>query len=200
MPFDELESVKKIDDAMNRGRYGEFVILYRPHPWMTPRLGERHFDTYSFKNVYFDKQVEEFYNMRFKDPKTAFKMKFPEFGYYPKLMKAVSAIICPISTIVLEGAMNKVPSLLICYHDNVNEFMPPSKMVEFDHIQDILNFPGIIPCYKENELLDGVDKLIEYTKDEVIKDKLYEATEYIVFRDSKSYPQRLREAVDGILK
>ena len=203
LPFDELGLIKILDEEICAGKYKDFAILYRPHPWMVKREDERHFSTYGFKNVFFDKQLEAYYNARFDEKgnfKTAEHVELPALDYYPKLMKIVSGIISPLSTITLEGALKGIPSVMICYSDDKNKFLPPNKVAEFEHVKDILEFPGVIPCFRKEELLSCVDKLVGIIDDRKIREKLSRATEYVVYRDDRKYSQRLLEAVKQILK
>ena len=202
LPFDDLGAIAIIDKAISAGRYPGYALLYRPHPWMMHREGERRFEDMGFENVYFDAQMRAGYEVRFESRQGAKTdvVRQPGLGYYPKLMGAVSGIVCPLSTIVLEGALCGVQSVLICYADDKNTFLPPSKVIEFDHMKEILGFPGIRACWKEGELLAAVDEMVGSADDDEPKRALVEATRAMVYRDDRPYSVRLTETVREFLE
>lgn len=201
-PFDDCSALKILDDEItNNKKYHDYIILYRPHPEKMPRKDEKHIFEYDFKNVYLDKQTEQFYNLSLdSNARSSFShLNEAKLDYYPRLLNSIDGVVGPPTTLSLEGAFIGVPYLIICYGDNKNVYLTPDKMSEFEHIKEILSFSGVIPCREQESLLACFEKLIMYTKDEDIKKNLIRDTEYILYRDHIPYPIRLKNAVDRLL-
>lgn len=202
LPFDDCGAMKTLDEEIENNRtYCDFCILYRPHPEMMHRNGERHFKEYNYKHVFLDKQMEEFYELRFKLASNNYPsfINKTDLDYYPKLMAAVDGIISAPTTLSLEGSLNGIPCLMICYNDGYNNYLSPEKMCKYENVREILAFPGMIPCYDKKDLITSLCKLIEYSRNSDIKQKMIKASEFVVFRDNQKYPERIKKVVDKIL-
>jgi hypothetical protein len=201
LPFDDVAVLKFLDNIIREEeRFQDFVILFRPHPESLERVNEVHISTLQLKNVYLDKQMEEFYNRHFDEyDEVPSYINKTSLDYYPKLLNSVVAMVSTPTTLSLEGALNKIPCLMICYNDGKHHYLSPDVVAQFEYIKDLLTFPGIVSCFDKEDLTSSFSKLVNISQDEKIKSQLFEATRYILFRDEKKYPTRLLKAVEGIL-
>ncbi len=198
MPFDDIQALKLLDQEISSA-YPDYVILFRPHPGMQRRVGEVNATECGFRNVYIDQQLAGYYAARF----TLQTGNYPSFDapldYYPALMKSVVGMICPPTTLSLEGALNGVPCLMICYGDGRNKWLSPDLVSQYENVEEVLQFPGVVPCYSETELLSCFQRIVECSKDDELRRRLVEATRYVVYRDEKPYDRRLCNLVDNLL-
>jgi len=201
MPFDDVQALQILDRAISE-TYSNYVILFRPHPEMHKRIGEANIAECGFRNVYIDQQVAAYYASRFQpgndDPPSY--VNNAELDYYPVLMKSIVGTICPPTTLSLEGAINGIPCLMICYGDGKNFWLTPDLMSQYENVEEVLSFPGIIPCRSEAELESCFRKLLAYSQDENIKKELVRATEYVVSRSGETYKSSLCALTDRLLQ
>ena len=200
IPFDDVQALAILDRAISSASL-EYVILFRPHPEMMKRVGEVSVEECGFRNVYMDQQLAGYYASRFKSKAEDYPsyLNNAELSYYPELMKSISGMICPPTTLSLEGAINGVPCLMICYGDGRNTWLSPDLVCQYENVEEILRFPGIVPCYGEADLLECFRKLVAYSEDDDVRNKLVDATRYVVYRDDKPYGKRLCNLVDKLL-
>lgn len=202
LPFDDVSVLEQLDKMISvNHRFTDYVILFRPHPEMMKRIDEKNINQFHFDNVYLDQQVANFYSSRFGMHDDDYKSQInnSDLDYYPMLLKSISGMICPPTTLSLEGAINGVPCLMICYGDGKNTYLPPDLVSQYENVQEILNFPGMIPCYQESFLSECFEKLIEFSNTENIRNKLSKASNYVVYRDENSYDKRLLLVVNNLL-
>jgi hypothetical protein len=202
MPFDDVAALASMDRLISEcPEYSEYVVLFRPHPEMLRRANERHIKDMGFQHVHLDQQVADFYNKRFanNDWSVPSAVNDTELEYYPALLKSVDAVVCPPTTLGVEGAMNGVPCLMICYGDGKNTWLTPDKMSQYESVEEVLAMPGIVPCRSEQDFHACFKELIRLSKDEEAKATLAKATEYVVYHDDKPYVERLAALLDTLI-
>jgi hypothetical protein len=202
IPFDDISAIEILDRLISSDpAYSEFVILFRPHPEMMRRSDERSFADCHFRNVYLDRQVAAYYTARFdvgNDNDKSF-INNAELDYYPALLKTVVAVVCPPTTLGVEGAMNGAPCLMICYGDGKNTWLSPEKMCQYESVEEVLDMPGVVACSAEADLIDCFRTVIELSGNPEARNQLALATKYIVYRDPTPYAERLRILVGRMI-
>lgn len=202
LPFDDMSVLEVLDTEISlNSDLCDYVILFRPHPEMMKRVSERDFNDCDFKNVFIDRQVGNFYRSRFQ----AASDDFPSFinnaalEYYPLLLKSVSCVVCPPTTLALEGALNGSPCLVIGYSDGKNTKLSPDQICKYGFMSDLLAMPGVIPCFREDSLQESFKNLIEISLNSEARSTLVNSTRGIVYRDDIPYAGRLLKLVHEIV-
>jgi hypothetical protein len=194
IPFDDISAIEILDRFISSDpAYSDYVILFRPHPEMMKRSGERAFADCHFSHVHLDRQVAAYYTSRFDkavDSEQSY-INNAELDYYPALLKAVVAVVCPPTTLGVEGAMNGAPCLMICYGDGKNTWLSPDQMCQYESVEEVLAMPGVVACHAESDLTACFAQAIRLSQDHDARHLLAEATRYVVYRDSTPYAQRL---------
>lgn len=202
LPFDDISALKLIDQEIsNNPKMKDYVILFRPHPEMMWRMDERNIQEEGFDNVYLDNQLVDFYNSRFKSSDKSFisSINNTDLSYYPALLDSIVAMVCPATTLALEGLINGKPCLMICYNDGKNFYLSPDQLAKYENVQEVLSLEGVLPCFSENDLIPLLNKLIDISKVSDCKAKIISGTRGIVFTDDKSYGDRLLNFVNEII-
>lgn len=200
LPFDDIAALEILDQAISSDRrLADYVILFRPHPEMMQRAAEKNFADCHFKNVLIDVQVSGFYSSRFEGEHKASFINDAELGYYPVLLRSIAVTVCPPTTLGLEGGINGVPCLMICYGDGKNTWLSPEKMCQYESVEDVLAMPGIVACRREEDLVEGLLEVIRLSEDPEARARLAEATRYVVHHDDKPYAVRLADLVDNLV-
>ena len=203
IPFDDISAIEILDRMISSNKaYSDYVILFRPHPEMMKRHAERSFEDFDFNNVYLDQQVADYYHSRFGETGDCEKsfINDADLDYYPALLKSVVAVVCPPTTLGIEGAMNGIPCLMICYGDGRNLWLSPDQVCQYENVEEVLEMPGVVPCRSESDLENCFKQVINFAGNSQIRKGLAESTNYLVYRDSTPYSERLRLLVDRLIQ
>ena len=186
-PFVELETLRVLADSLEKHGLGDVKIVYRPHPYswkgfskasLAPELSER---------VVFDPSLELFD----KDDMQQYAYIFP----------AISALVTPFSTMAVEAAFHRIPTLCIAFDD-------PSHTV-FDwklnsqhqpHLRILFEELWPLKCFQMEGLESSFMKLVGLIGDAEMGDSAFRVFERIVHTDEKPYFERLFGIVDSELK
>jgi hypothetical protein len=202
LPFEDMNALKLIDfEISNNKSLSNYIVLFRPHPETFPRINEKNFFDQNFKNVLIDKQMLEYYLSRFGNNRgkhTSSAVNNTDLDYYPKLLESVDIVVSPATTMVLEALLLGKPVVMICYDDGLNKWLPPSEVVRYENVQELLNLPGVFPCYKESLLIPLLKKSVKMSLQASTKNKISSATNPIVYRDAISYSLRLLNLVNKV--
>ncbi|MHB1195129.1 MAG: CDP-glycerol glycerophosphotransferase family protein [Longimicrobiales bacterium] len=203
IPFDDMSALRILDrEISDNPDYSDYVILFRPHPEMMKRVGERPFHECGFENVVLDRQLGDFYTQRFSNDESSFPKlttNRAELEYYPALLSAIEVVVCPPTTLGVEGAMCGVPCLMICYGDKKNTYLSPDQVCQYENVEEILAMPGVVACHSESSLVECFRQAINFSRSEKARDALREATRFVVYRDDRPYAERLRILVDHLV-
>ena len=108
-------------------------------------------------------------------------------------------MVCPATTLSLEGLINGKPCVMICYSDDKNKYLSPDQIAKFENVQEILSLEGVFPCYEEGILLENFRKMLETCDNPVISEKIKEGTMAIVYSDKEPYGSRLSRFVEKVI-
>ncbi len=189
--FDELTCLKKLDEIIEK-RDLDVRVVYRPHPWRKHRKGADTFFEYDFKNTTIDEQAKLYYKRDEDDEFNDFYR--PELGYYPKLLANMEFMICPLSTMMIEGLIFNKKVFALAYDDNAHTVSPKVVYDRYEHYRGIEKLKNIRMIFEFNDLekiFSGSDELKGPT-DPIDLD-------YFISDNTGNYPQLLKAAVDKIL-
>jgi hypothetical protein len=136
--FDETSALRRLDEAVDSGRFGAVKILYRPHPWRADRQDEDDFFQQPWKHVIFDPDMRERYIRARREPgylKRAVPMY--DMAYLARVLSAADAVISPMSTLLLEALIMERPTMAIAFSDAKHRHNPgvTSQMTHFKEAQ-----------------------------------------------------------------
>ncbi len=201
--FDETEALIQLERAIEDGTLPPSIhILYRPHPWRHPRTNEQSFYDFPFKHVTMDPQIADIYRATKSGSKIVNKPDaiLPELEHYPAMYNAVTAVIHPCSTILVESAIMGKPSLAIAFGDGRHTFAPDT-MIEYEHFADVFDIPGIVICRDRERFVADCAKLLEMGLSGKYAEGLKTRIRDIVSYDGRTYSLQLERLVtDTIFK
>ena len=204
LPFNDIEALTILDNELNTNPdYKDYVILFRSHPEMMSRNNEISVLEAGLKNIYLDVQTADFYLSRFKkkgDTSFGSSINKTSLDYYPSLLKSVSGLVCPATTLSLEGLLNGKPCVMLCYDDGEGYFLSASKVAKFENVQEVLSMSGVYPVYEKDNLLQNFRIMVDSLKDQKRSKEIIEATREVVFRDDQNYSERLSDFVNSIIE
>lgn len=202
LPFDDIQALLVLDTEISHNPlYKDYVILFRPHPEMLSRVDEKNIFEYDLKNVYLDAQTSDFYFSRFENLADSYEstINSTSLDYYPALLQTIVGMVCPATTLTLEGLINGKPCVMICYNDGKNHYLSPDQISKFENVQEILDLDGVFPCYKADSLIENFRKMMDAINDETLAEKIRTATQAIVYTDELPYSSRLCNFIENTI-
>ncbi len=200
---DELTPLNLLEKIMDQLRIADIKIMYRPHPWRHQRKSLDFFDPEKYKHIILDPQVADNYIKINKSGVIGDANAFyPELDYYPKLLANALFIISPLSSILIEGAIYDVPSLVLAHPDPFN-LIPASEQAKWHHFRGAREIYGWYFADSLKEIEEKFKKMLRIYKNDDLNKRLLrtilsnQIKKYIFF-DNQSYSQRLKTVVDII--
>lgn len=193
-PFDELSTLKKLEEIIDQKGL-DIKIVYRPHPWRKHRKCADTFFGYDFKHIVIDEQAKLYYK---RDEMDEFNdIYMPELSYYPKLLANMEFMICPLSTMMIEGLLFGKKVFVPVYDDGIHFTNPKNLLARHEHFREIDKFKNIYLI----ENLEDLEKVFmgfsrqmpdaDYVKDDSIFN--------FISPDTPNYPLELEKLIGRIL-
>jgi hypothetical protein len=197
--FDETATLRRLEDAIARGRLGATRIVYRPHPWRLTRQDEDSFFQYTWNHVVFDPDMRERY-VRDREEPGYLERNGPMFDmtYLARLVSASDVVISPMSTLLLEALALEKPTMAIAFADGKHRHNP-SVAAQMTHFAELRESPALIWCHSGDQLIEDCRRLFEVDPqaDRAVRRQLLGT---IVVREPGTYAERLaqfcRESVE----
>jgi hypothetical protein len=192
LAFNELEALTLLDQELERNAatYGDLKIVYRPHPYRQERLCPDRFRQQDYRHVVLDQQMAATYYERGYPAPMA-------LDYYPALLASAKAVVCPLTTMLVEALICRTPVLAIVYDDGLHYTSPHNAYRFYLHFEGLERMVGLELNRERARLGENLRSLISNLP--VLEREHVDASlEYFIHRDSRTYAQRLVAAVDEI--
>ncbi|MBF0522487.1 MAG: CDP-glycerol glycerophosphotransferase family protein [Candidatus Omnitrophica bacterium] len=198
-PVDEVYLLGLLEDAIEKGTFKDFHVIYRPHPWRNPPKNEEYLYDKNFRHVTLDPQLKDAYcTFKLTGIRSLPQNTLPDLDYYPKLFAVTDVMVAALSTILIEAALNGKPSLALAF--SVGECtLKMEDAYECEHFRYLDHCKGILVCHKLENFMSQCKEVIEMSYKPDIASLLDEEMKDIVYRDTKTYAQRLKDSVDQCL-
>ena len=153
--IDEFETLKAIDEAIETGALPPLSIVYRPHPWGGGGAGGTRFGAAAFRHIAIDRTMRA-YLERVAAGDTA--MSLPDYRDTHDLLSAVDAVISPVSTILVEGALHGKPVVAYLPADDAG---PLKDMIPLLHFEEFFALPDVKVARSRDSLFAEMAKLAD---------------------------------------
>lgn len=192
LPFDEVGLLRQLDRWLPELGIDGLKIVYRPHPARHFRLSEDVLREEEFASVVLDQQVREPYLAAAAKGLREFPM--PSLDWYPGLLGHARALVCPLSTMIVEAAIVGTPIVALAFDDGVH---PHSfaEYLEFNHFEGIEHVAGLSVCHRREDLEPQLSGWVERGAPAGMR----EAIRPWLHFDERSYAQRLADVVGEVL-
>lgn len=188
LAFDELTTLKEIDRLIEKSKQN-LTIIYRPHPWRHPRKCADTFFNYDFKHIKLDEDSKKYYKREFGDNYT------PALDYYPKLLSNMEFMICPLSTMLIEGLLFNKKVFVLAYDDGIHFTNPKNAFFYYEHFRGIEKLPNITIIEKFEKL----SNIIHINKTDKTDSKRLNSLDYYITSDTADYAYKLNNLVDKMI-
>lgn len=185
---DEYYHLCLIDNAIEMGLLKGVTVIYRPHPWGgCGKEGSRVYGA-TWKNI----RIESTMRGYVKDVGEGkiLGVTTPSYQDTHNLLSYVDALVSPLSTIVLEGALHGKPSL--CFlPDEVDANGHYKTVLPLTHFEDFFNSPEFMFVEGDDNLITGIKGLLGRVDNEEYSVDLRKACDHFIATFDSDYGSRL---------
>lgn len=199
---DEITPLQILETALDRPKYKNIKIVYRPHPMRAPRKGFDLFEQEKYKHIIIDPQVApDYYRDKKEKTESGAAQNFPDLEYYPSLLKNCLFLISPLSSLIIESAIYNVPSLILAHQDPDNP-IPASEQVKWEHFKGAKNIDGWYIAHDLKQMVNLFNKLLKKTINKNLHksgNNLSKSIKKYLYFDNRSYSKRLSDYLEQII-
>lgn len=190
----ESKYLKLLDDLIVAGTVPPCHVIYRPHPWRGELgEGEVSFFDLACRHISMDPFMEPYY--RRATTAGQFGIEMADYAVTRKLLHLVSAVISPLSTILLEATILGKPVLMFFPQDDMGQKGGRHTQLALNmvHFVDFWGKPGVNVCNSEAEFAGKCSQLMEQADDPAIHQELQRHARYFLVMDGPGYGERVRQ-------
>jgi hypothetical protein len=192
---DEFSHLRMLDDAIDQGAFGHAVVVYRPHPWGEGGKGGNRMLDHNWRNV----RIEETMRGYLERLKTGSPgITTPDYRDTHDLLSSVDALVSPLSTIIIEGALHGKP--VLCFlpdeGDKTSHYAYALPMTHFD---DFFAESSFLVARGESSLVPAVRSLLDRVGNAAHEQALRLACAHFVSCFDREYGERLVEFIDNVV-
>ncbi len=193
---DEFSHLCMLDEAIERGEVDNTVVVYRPHPWGDGGKGGTRILDHSWRNVRIE-QTMRGYLERVKAGTPG--ITTPDYRDTHDLLSSVDAVVSPLSTIIIEGALHGKP--VLCFlPDEEDKHSHYTFALPLTHFDDFFAEPCFLTARGDAAFVPAVHSLLNKVGDGDYSQALVETCNHFVSTFDDPYGARLAHFVEGAAK
>jgi hypothetical protein len=182
-----------LDDAIERGELGNTVVLYRPHPWGGGGEGGDRILDHSWRNVRIE-QTMRGYLERVKAGNPG--ITTPDYRDTHDLLSCVDALVSPLSTILIEGALHGKP--ILCFLPNEEDSFG-NYTRDLSHFDEFFDEPCFFMARGSGSFVPQVRNLLSKVGDKPFAIALQQVSSHYVSCFDRAYSERLVEFIENVV-
>ena len=192
----EFEHLLLFENAIEKGKFKNLNVVYRPHPWGGGGNAGDQISSYKWKYIKFESSMTSYLNSL---KKKGYHLTFPNYSDTHVVLSHVDYVISPLSTILIEAGIHKKP--IMCFL--------PMEDIQAKHFQTVHNLPhfrefqnadGVVLASNRRELIEKVNLLIKNSNDPSFKQRIYSTCKYFVAIHKDPYSKRILNLAERIVK
>ena len=192
----EFEHLLLFENAIEKGKFKNLNVVYRPHPWGGGGNAGDQISSYKWKYIKFESSMTSYLNSL---KKKGYHLTFPNYSDTHVVLSHVDYVISPLSTILIEAGIHKKP--IMCFL--------PMEDIQAKHFQTVHNLPhfrefqnadGVVLASNRRELIEKVNLLIKNSNDPSFKQRIYSTCKYFVAIHKDPYSKRILNLAGRIVK
>jgi hypothetical protein len=192
----EFEHLQLLEHAIAKGRYGDAVVIYRPHPWGGGGNAGEQTINYDWTHVRIESTMRPYLeSLRQK----GYHMSFPDCFDTHDVLSIVDCVISPLSTILIEAAMHGKPVMCFLPLEDVSarHFQTVHNL---PHFRDLQADPNVVLAKGRTELVDKVPQLFKMAANPQFADQLARTCAFFVAHHERPYGRRLVDLVEAAVE
>jgi hypothetical protein len=191
---DEYSHLSALDDAIAHGELGHTIVVYRPHPWGDGGKGGNRILEHEWRNVRIE-QTMRGYLKRLKAGSPG--ITIPDYRDTHDLLSSVDALVSPLSTILIEGALHGKPVLCFLPEDG-DKTSHYSFALPLTHFDDFFTEPSFLVARGDDSLIPAVRALLNKVGDKDFGQALRIACAHFVSSFDRAYGERLAKFIENV--
>jgi hypothetical protein len=190
---DEFAHLCRIDDAIDAGELADVTVVYRPHPWGRGGYkGERLLD-HPWRNVRIERSMRRYLEQVRAGAKAVYLADYAETH---DVLSSIDALVSPLSTIILEGALHGKPAL--CFLPDERPGSSLRLQSRHVHFEDMYRSPMVIKADGDAQLVPKLIGLMKRVGDPDFARICTTECAHFVQPLDEPYPLRLARFIEGI--
>ncbi len=191
---DEYSHLEALEEAIDQARLTNLVVVYRPHPWGNGGKNGGRIIERQWRHIRIETTMRA-YLEGVRDGNKA--MSLPDYRDTHDVLSSIDALVSPLSTIILEGALHGKPTLCFLPVEET-EARHLQLVLPLKHFEDMFNSPEFPTARGLPELIPGVAALLSRVGDDAYSARLAEACSHFVTPFDRPYGERLTEFCEKI--
>lgn len=195
----ESRYLKILDDLIENLAIPPCHVIYRPHPWRG-ELGEGEISFFDLgcRHISMDPFMEPYY--RRATTTGQFGIEMADYAITRKLLHLVSAVISPLSTILLEATILGKPVLMFFPQEDAGRTGGRHTQLALNmvHFADFWGKPGVNVCDSQTEFAEKCRLLMAQANDQGIHEVLQRHARHFLVMDGPSYGERVLQLADQL--
>jgi hypothetical protein len=188
---DEFEHLRFLEAAIDRGEFGKTAIVYRPHPWGNGGLNGARILDHPWRHVRIESTMRD-YLERVKQGYDG--IYAADYRNTHDVLSNIDVIVSPLSTIILEAALQGKPSLCFFPDDDpTGTYRQVRRLIHFEEMFEMPEFPV---AYGTAQLVQGVSRLLALVGDQAFSRRLQQRSARFVTPFVEPWGQRLLDFVE----
>ncbi|HEY4475038.1 MAG TPA: hypothetical protein VJC06_03885 [Candidatus Paceibacterota bacterium] len=195
LPYNELEALHKLDDLVSKYRT-DLKVIFRPGLVQHVRNCPDVFFEYDFKNMVLDIPARAFYKKEAGHKiKDGFNPVYsPDMSYFPRLFTNMEFMVCPLSTMMLEGLVFNKRVYGLAHDDGLHWRNLKYLYDTYEHFRGIERVKNSSIIHR----LEDLEKIFTSPEElKTLEDQI--DIDYFISNDTRNYSLNLGKAVDAIL-
>ncbi|MBF0283384.1 MAG: hypothetical protein HQL51_02895 [Magnetococcales bacterium] len=184
----EIAHLDHLEAAIESGALPDVTVIYRPHPWGAGGKGGAAILDRPWRHVRIEQTMRGY--LEGVRAGTAHEKSLPDYRHTHDTLSSIDALISPLSTIILEGAMHGKPACCFLPDDDSAHLKGEMQMIYF---KEMFEMPEIVKAWGIGELVPAAQTLIAQSRDPAFASRLGAAMEPIVHPFNRPYGERLTE-------
>jgi CDP-glycerol glycerophosphotransferase (TagB/SpsB family) len=166
--------------------FENLAVVYRPHPWGNGGYKGERLLRHAWRHVVIDNSMRAYLEAVAASKKQIY---LADYADTHDLLSAVDALVSPLSTIILEGALHEKPVLCLMAEGKAGSSFGLQKALV--HFEDMYKCPSILMAHTEDELLPRLSELIRHIGDPTFAASLRQACSHFVAEFEQPFSQRI---------
>jgi hypothetical protein len=192
---DEYADLDALETAIEDGRLAGASVIYRPHPWGNCGKDGGRISARAWQHVAFESTMDAYVRGAASGEQA---ITTPAYENTRDVLGNVDVVVSPLSTILLEAALNGKPPL--CFVDDSdidNWFMTVT--LALAHFKEFFSEPAFCVAKGRDNLVAGVSDAIARSRDPAARAALRAACSTFVTPFEESYASRLVGYVENFV-
>jgi len=190
----EYEHLKILEREIEKGNYGNSIILYRPHPWGGGGNNGNKIFREKWKYVHIENTMKIYME---GINKRGYHLTFPDCSDTHVVLSYSDCVISPLSTILIEAAMHGKPVMCFLPLEDI-EATHFQTVHSLPHFRDFQNESNVVLAKSRKELVSKVKILFEQLEDKSFSKKMKKISEKYVTNFKDSYEERILKLIDNL--